>query len=58
MTTIDQLKTHAADLMTRLKAGETLTKREIEIIEIYNRYKGKKAGNAGKRTKKNHNKNW
>lgn len=41
-----------------MSAGGPRTGNEIEIMKIYNQLNGKKAGNAGKRTKKNHNNNW
>ena len=50
---MDQIKAHAADLMDR---GAPFTKDELAIIRMA--IPAGKAGNAGKRTKKNHNKNW
>ncbi len=53
MKTIDRIKAHAADLIQR---GAPFTKDELAIIKMAT--PSGKAGNAGKRTKKNHNNNW
>lgn len=46
MSTLDKIKTHAAEIMDN---GGPKTKQEIEVVKIFNSISSGKAGNAGKR---------
>lgn len=53
MTTMQTIKDHAAAIWAK---GAPFTEEELMILKMAT--PSGKAGNAGKRTKKNHNKNW
>lgn len=56
MNTLETLKNNAAEIMAKPFADRT--KEEMKVVEIFNSLSSGKCGLAGKRTKKNHNKNW
>ncbi len=55
MTTIEKINNDAPYLIDKLGRGETLSPDQWIVVKCYNALH---AGKAGKRTKKNHNKNW
>jgi hypothetical protein len=53
MTTLERIQTHAQELILR---GAPYTKDELAVLRMAT--PSRKAGNAGKRTTKNHNNKW
>lgn len=61
MTTIETINFDGSAVAERLAHGvkyAELSEYEKHVLSVYNNLHSKKAGNAGKRTKKLHNNNW
>lgn len=58
MNTLEKINMDGIAVIDKLKSGCQLTPQEIQVMKIYNSLNSGLAGNAGKRTRKQHNKNW
>lgn len=49
MSALENIKIHAEEISKKTDRGESLSKDELKVLQIYNSLHSKKAGNAGKR---------
>ena len=49
MSTIDQIKVRASEIMDKVNSGAKITDEEVKILSIFNSLNSGKAFNSGKR---------